>query len=225
MQRTVTVHRCIRTSQHLGWLCLQVSFKWFCVNLTIPPMSFFFSKLGCDSAVLCTVTCTDLCECLRRVIFSTLPFVHASSRPCVHCSRRAQQSDMYLLPWGQGHLCCSPVGPLWEKKCSCSVLTDRDQHKLEICMSISTAKCLAARRSALLVMLCNFAASFDLYYKMCLFLFVHQRTLEAFLLLYFSWFEQALSKFSMTAWIVWRDLGAKQQFACRAMQCCSPLLL
>lgn len=134
----------------------------------------------------------------------------------VHCSRKAQQSDMHLLSWAQGHLCYSPAGPLQEKKCSCFVLTERDQHKLEICMPVSTAKCLAARQSAVLVTLCNSAVSFDLFSKMCLFLFVHQRTVEAFLLLYSSWFKQALLRFSVTAWIVWRDLGDKQQFACRA---------
>jgi len=31
---------------------LQANFNWFCVFLKVPQMSFF-SKLGCDNAVLC----------------------------------------------------------------------------------------------------------------------------------------------------------------------------
>lgn len=87
-----------------------------------------------------------------------------------------------------------------------------------ICMPISSAECCAARQHAVLVAPNNFAASFDLFYEKCLFLSVNQRTREAFLLLHSSWFKQARFRFSLTARIVWKDLGDKQEFACRAQE-------
>lgn len=87
-----------------------------------------------------------------------------------------------------------------------------------VCMPVSSAECLAARPNAMLVVLNNFAASFDLFYEMRLFLLVNQRTLGAFLLLYSPWFKQARSRFSVTARIVWKDLWDKQEFACRAQE-------
>lgn len=70
---------------------------------------------------------------------------------------------------------------------------------------------------AVLVMPYTKAASFDLFCKMCLFLFVTQR-IEAFLLLHSSWFKQAHFKCSPTVWIVWKGSWDKQEFACRACE-------
>lgn len=134
---------------------------------------------------------------------------------CVCHSRQVQQNYTHLLFSGRDVFATvqqslfgrrNPVALSLQKEISTSLVF--------ACQSVL----LSVLLYAMFVMLYTSAASFDLFYKMCFFLFVNQRTLEAFLLLYSSWFKQAHFKCSLTAQTVWKDLWDKQAFACRACE-------
>lgn len=111
---------------------------------------------------------------------------------CVHHRGQVQQQCVHLLFQWSRHVSYSPTELVLKKKSSCFVLAERDKRILGVCMLVRTAKCLVGSH------ICN-GASLDLFCKMSSFLFMNQRTLEAFLLLHSSWFQQAHFRHSLTA--------------------------
>lgn len=65
---------------------------------------------------------------------------------------------------------------------------------------------------------CTSAASLHLSCKICFFLFMNERTRQAFLLLHSSCFKQAHFKRGLPARTVWKGLWDKQEFSCGACE-------